>query len=52
MIAGVALFGTFTATVASFFVQQDNRHEEEKLDAVIRKLDAISEHLDQIEKTR
>ncbi len=52
MVAGVALFGTFTATVASFFVQQDSRKEEEKLDLVIHKLDAISKRLDQIEKDK
>lgn len=52
MVAGVALFGTFTATVASFFVQQDSRKEEEKLDIVIHKLDAISKRLDQIEKDK
>jgi len=51
MIAGIALFGTFTATVASFFVQQDSRQEDEKLDAALRKLDAISERMDQMEKT-
>lgn len=49
MIAGVALFGTFTATVASLFVQQDSRQEDVKIDAVLRKLDALSERLDQIE---
>jgi voltage-gated potassium channel len=48
MIAGVALFGTFTATVASFFVQQDNRREDEKLDEVVRKLDALSGRLEQM----
>lgn len=47
MIAGIALFGTFTATVASFFVQQDSRQEDAKIDAVLRKLDAISERMDQ-----
>jgi hypothetical protein len=52
MIAGVALFGTFTATVASFFVQQDNRQEEEKIDAVIHKLDALSGRLDRMEKIK
>lgn len=52
MIAGVALFGTFTATVASFFVQQDSKHDDEKIDAVMRKLDALSERLDQMEKTK
>jgi voltage-gated potassium channel len=51
MIAGIALFGTFTATVASFFVQQDGKREDEKIDAVIRKLDAIAERMDQMEKT-
>ena len=51
MIAGVALFGTFTATVASLFIQQDSRQEEEKIDAVLRKLDALSERLDLREKT-
>lgn len=49
MIAGIALFGTFTATVASFFVQQGSRQEDQKLDAVLRKLDVISERLDRIE---
>lgn len=52
MIAGIALFGTFTATVASFFVLQDSRQEDQKLDTVLRKLDVISERMDQIEKAR
>lgn len=52
MIAGIALFGTFTATVASFFVQQDSRREDEKIDMVLCKLDAISERMNQMEKTR
>jgi voltage-gated potassium channel len=51
MVAGIALFGTFTASVASFFVQQDTRQEDEKVDAVLRKLDAISERMNQMEKT-
>jgi voltage-gated potassium channel len=51
MVSGIALFGTFTATVASFFVQQDSRREDQKLDAVLRKLDAMSERMNQMEKT-
>jgi voltage-gated potassium channel len=51
MSSGIALFGTFTATVASFFVQQDGKREDEKIDAVLRKLDAIAERMDQMEKT-
>jgi voltage-gated potassium channel len=46
MIAGVALFGTFTAVVASFFVQQDIKQEEDKADRILRKLDALSERMD------
>jgi voltage-gated potassium channel len=49
MVAGVALFGTFTATVASFFVQQDIKHEEAKSDMILRKLDNISERIKRIE---
>jgi voltage-gated potassium channel len=52
MIAGIALFGTFTATVASFFVHQDAKQEDEKIDAALRKLDAISERLDQMDEFR
>lgn len=47
MVAGVALFGTFTATVASFFVQQDIQHEEDKSDLILKKLDALSKRLEQ-----
>lgn len=47
MIAGVALFGTFTATIASFFVHQDAKQEDEKMNAILQKLDALSQRLDQ-----
>lgn len=52
MIAGVALFSTFTATVASLFVHQDMKHEEDKSDKILRQLDAISERLARIEDAR
>ena len=52
MIAGVALFGTFTATVSSFFVHQDIKHEEDKSDMILQKLDALSERLEQIERPK
>lgn len=51
MIAGVALFGTFTAAVASFFVQQDKRREEDKPDTIPRQLHDLSERLERLEKT-
>jgi hypothetical protein len=52
MIAGIALFSTFTATVASLFVQQDSRREGDKADEILRKLDALSERLERMEKPR
>lgn len=52
MIAGIALFATFTATVASFFVQQDQRREDEKMDAALRKLDALTERMDRLENPK
>ena len=51
MVAGVALFGTFTATVASLFVQQDAKREDGRLDTVLRRLDALSERLDRMERS-
>lgn len=52
MTAGIALFGVFTATTASWFVQQDGKEDDRKIEAVLRKLDALSERLDQIEAAR
>ncbi len=49
MIAGVALFGTFTAAVASFFVQQDVRKEEDKAERILQKLDTLTERLERLE---
>ena len=47
MTAGVAVFGTFTATVASFFLQkdqkQDERRDEEILSEVAKLIQKISE---------
>jgi voltage-gated potassium channel len=52
MVAGVALFGTFTATVASFFVQQDSKNEDDKRDAILRKLDELTNRLERMDKTK
>jgi len=52
MVAGVALFGTFTATVASFFVQQDMKPEEDKSDMILRQLGSLSERLERMERTK
>ncbi|MDY0150432.1 MAG: ion transporter [Kiritimatiellia bacterium] len=50
MTAGVGLFGTFTAYVASLFNQQEAKEDEKRDDAVIAELKAISERLDRMEK--
>ena len=45
MLLGIGVIGAFTATVASFFVQQDEGSElvaiEARLDGIERKLDAL-----------
>lgn len=46
MIAGIGLFGTFTAYVASFFIQPDDGNE----DKVLSELKAIRQRLDLLEK--
>jgi len=50
MTAGVGLFGTFTAYVASLFNQQEVKEDEKRDTAVMAELKAISERLDKIEK--
>lgn len=51
MIAGVALFGTFTAAVASLFVQQGVRQEEDKAELILKKLDILTERLERLERS-
>lgn len=50
MIAGVGLFGTFTAYVASFFVKQEQKEDKRRDEAMIAELKEIKQHLEQIEK--
>lgn len=52
MVAGIALFSTFTATVASVFVQKDIQREDDKADLILRKLDALATRLDHEESNR
>ena len=47
MIAGIALFGVITATIAAYFVEQE---EEQSDSAVAAKLDEISMRLERIEQ--
>lgn len=50
MTAGVGLFGTFTAYVASFFLQQEVE-EEKREEEILKELRKIQTRLDQLEKT-
>ena len=52
MVAGVALFSTFTATIASVFLQQEIKVEESKSDLILRKLDALSARLDKADSEK
>ena len=49
MITGVALFGTFTAYVASFFLQQNQREEEARENVILAELREIKRRLDKME---
>jgi voltage-gated potassium channel len=46
MTAGVGLFGTFTAYVASFFLMQEEKAEEKRDEKILSELKAIKERLD------
>lgn len=48
MVAGIALFGVLTATIAAYFVEQGKRGDERveaRLDAIVARLDSIDSHL-------
>ena len=49
MTAGVGLFGTFTAYVASSFLQQEEEEQEKREDQILAELQSIRERLDRIE---
>jgi len=51
MTAGVGLFGTFTAYVASLFIEDEERKEEQRDDEIIKAMKDIKERLDRIEET-
>lgn len=49
MVAGIGLFGTFTAYVASFFIKPDDDKKEDEILAEVR---AVKQRLDLLEKIR
>ncbi len=50
MTAGVALFGTFTATVASYFLEDEQEEDETRDKQILAKLDKISLEIDTIKQ--
>lgn len=50
MTAGVGLFGTFTAYVASFFFQQEEEKNEKRDEEILSELKAIRERLERLER--
>ena len=49
MTAGVGLFGTFTAYMASFFLEQEEEEQEKRDDVILAELKAIRGRLDVLE---
>lgn len=50
MTAGIGLFGTFTAYIASFFLQQEEEAEEKREEQILSELKSISERLEKLER--
>ena len=50
MIAGVGLFGTFAAFVASLFITPEQRQVETQEDRILAELHEIRQRLDKLDK--
>lgn len=50
MTAGVGLFGTFTAYVASFFIEAEQKKEEAEIQQLIKEVRLLGEKVDLLEK--
>jgi voltage-gated potassium channel len=48
MTAGVALFGTFTASVASFFLEEDQEQDEHRDNLILEKIEMLSKDLEEL----
>ncbi len=51
MTAGVGLFGTFTAYVASSFLEQEEKEEEKREEEILSELKAIRKELAELKKS-
>lgn len=50
MIAGIGIFGTFTAYVAATFFQQSEKEEEKREQDILAELKTIREKLEKLEQ--
>ncbi|MCD4653931.1 potassium channel family protein [bacterium] len=50
MTAGIGLFGTFTAYVASFFLQQEKNEEKKREETILSELKVIKDKIEHLEK--
>lgn len=49
MTAGVGLFGTFTAYVATFFLDEEHKQEESEIKQLIKEVRGLKSKLEAIE---
>ena len=52
MTAGVGLFGTFTAYVASFFLQQEEEEDQKRDEKILKEIQRLHERIDKLEKEK
>jgi voltage-gated potassium channel len=50
MVTGIVLFSAFTAAAAALCAQHEDQHKDDRTDEILRKLDALLQRLDGIEK--
>jgi voltage-gated potassium channel len=48
MTAGVALFGTFTASVASFFLEEDQKEDEKRDEAILYEIALLTKQVSEL----
>lgn len=50
MTSGVALFGTFTASIASFFLEEDQINDERRDSEILQKIQMLTEQISELRK--
>lgn len=50
MTAGVALFGTFTASVASFFLEEDQKEDESRDEIILQEISLLTKQVSELKE--